>query len=160
MFERLNENERKIISRYREDIPVNIFALCKALGVGVDNRKDMPEDLSGFILKEDDKYHIFCNGNEPHTRRRFTVAHELAHYLLHRDQLGDKYPENVLLRGGLSNKEETEANKLAAGILMPYSKIDESIDKGNDKFSIPELADIFDVSKQAMSIRLGIPMDI
>lgn len=159
MIDKLSEKKQEIISRFHESIPVNIFALCEAIGVNVQVHNDMPSSLSGFILKKDDIYHIYCNGKEPATRQRFTVAHELSHFLLHKALLGDKYPENFLLRGGLSNKQETEANKLAAQLLMPYPKIDEYIET-HDSFSIADMAKDFDVSSQAMSIRLGIPMDI
>ena len=139
--------------------PVEIYGLCKRVGVPAENRPDMPRSLSGFILKEDGAFRIFCNGNHPETRRRFTAAHELAHYLLHRDELGDKYPENILLRGGLPNKLEMEANRLAAEILMPNEAIDRYT-ADRDTLSIVKMARTFGVSPAAMSIRLGIPMDI
>ena len=141
--------------------PVDILGLCERIGVPTEKKMDMRATLSGYILrKPGNNFKIFYNGDHPNTRRRFTVAHELAHYLLHRDELGEKYPENVLLRGGLPNKLEMEANRLGAEILMPNAAIDHYTAVRNGAMSIPEMAGIFDVSPAAMSIRLGIPMDI
>ena len=140
--------------------PVDIISLCERIGPEVFEASDMPKHLSGFIQREPgDKFKIYYNGNEPKTRQRFTVAHELAHYILHRGELKDEYPESVLLRGGLSNKKETEANKLAAAILMPYDKLDAYVE-GHLDSSIEEVAKVFGVSAQTMSIRMGIPLDI
>ena len=141
--------------------PVDIYRLCRDIGVPTEKKPDMRNSLSGYILREPgDKFKIFYNGGHPKTRQRFTVAHELAHYLLHKDKLGDEYPENVLLRGGLPNELEVEANQLGAEILMPNEAIDNYTADNNGAMSIPELAEIFHVSTEAMSIRLGIPMDI
>jgi IrrE N-terminal-like domain len=54
-------------------------------------------------------------------RIRYTIAHEFAHYLLHR-----KHGESILcsrqdmsIRRGAYKRQEAEANKLASGLLMP-----------------------------------------
>lgn len=152
---------RELFERFHKNIPVDVFALCKELKpdipIRVEIRDDMPGTLSGFILKKNGKCYIFCNGNEPKTRQRFTLAHELAHYLLHWDKIGEKYPENFLLRGGLPNEDETEANQLAADILMPQSKVHEYINS-REEVSMTKMAKDFNVSRQALSIRLGIPL--
>ena len=140
--------------------PVAIVGLCRAFGVEATRRDDLPKEVSGCILKDENgEFTISYNGTDSITRQRFTVAHELAHYLLHRDYLGTEYPENVLFRGGLPNKKEKEANRLAARILMPNEAIDDYI-QGEKAFSIWNMAKTFGVSPQAMSIRMGIPLDI
>ena len=63
-------------------------------------------------------------------RKRFTIAHEIAHFILHSDQLVRGDIEETLYRGGLSDRLETEANKLAADILMPLSLIEKLIGEG------------------------------
>ena len=102
-------------------------------------------------------YAIFVNNNHHTHRRRFTIAHEIGHFVLHGDLIGDGIAEDYLLRAdGFPNRIETEANKFAASLLMPrHLMIDYQI---QGILSIPELAKIFNVSKDAMSIRLlGIP---
>ena len=142
------------------DEPVAIVGLCRQFGLSVARKDDFPDGDSGSICKNaDGTFAIFYDGHDSPTRQRFTVAHELAHYLLHRDSLGDEYPENILFRGGLSNKQETEANWLAAQILMPDDAID-CYTRGRKTLSIQDMARTFGVSPQAMSIRLGIPLDL
>ena len=165
MNEQLSEEVRKKIEEAQKslpDEPVAIVALCRQFGVPAIKMHDLPKGVSGCIRRnlKDDSYEIFYNGNEPMTRQRFTVAHELAHYLLHKKELADEHSENIMLRGsGLSNRQETEANELAADILMPSEAVDHytSTRKG---FSLSDMAKDFGVSAQAMSIRLRIPLEI
>ena len=156
------DDEAKIAEAQKSllDEPVAIAGLCRQFGLSVTGKDDFPDGDSGSICKNaDGTFAIFYDSHDSHTRQRFTVAHELAHYLLHRELLGDEYPENILFRGGLSNKQEIEANRLAAKILMPGDAID-CYTKGRKVLSIHDMAKTFGVSPQAMSIRLGIPLDV
>ncbi len=62
----------------------------------------------------------------------------------------------MFYRSGLSTKEEGEANKLAADMLMPYDLIDSLMSRGINE--IDALADALKVSKDALKIRLGVPV--
>jgi len=142
------------------DSPVNIVALAKKLGVAGVVKSPIGEEVSGMIDKRKDGYYIITNEAEPKTRRRFTIAHELAHFLLHKEKIGDGMTENTLYIGDkyLSSEEEVEANRLAADILMPLDKIDEFIDiEGTDRASLGGLAKAFNVSVSAIRARLGVP---
>lgn len=141
--------------------PLDIDGLITAVGGVSSLSAVLGKSVSGCIVKvADDDFRIVVNSEEDETRQRFTAAHELAHFLLHKDLIGDKFPENILLRGaGMTNKQETEANKLAAEILMPYRAIDEHITNNDGSFSIRSIAKAFNVSPATMSIRLGIPLD-
>ena len=156
------EEREKIVEAQKSLLgePVAIVRLCGQFGVIATKDDDLPEEISGSIRKDaKGAFAISYNGNDSITRQRFTVAHELAHYLLHRNYLDDDNPENVLFRGKLSNKKEIEANRLAAKILMPANAID-TYTRGEKAFSIRNMAATFGVSPQAMSIRLGIPLDL
>jgi Zn-dependent peptidase ImmA (M78 family) len=63
--------------------------------------------------------------------------------------------ENALFRGGLSNKKEVEANKLAADILMPMHLIKSLMAEGN--VTVAALAEKLEVSESAVAIRLEVP---
>jgi Zn-dependent peptidase ImmA (M78 family) len=105
--------------------------------------KDEGATSSGYV--------IFVNAGQHEVRRRFTIAHEIAHYLLHRDLIGDGTQDDVLYRSGLSNRVEAQANRLAADILMPRHLIDEVVKSGiASADDVAELARIFNVSKDAM----------
>ena len=139
--------------------PVDVVAYAENLGLKV-WEQTLRDGISGEIRRDAKHggtagYSILVNARDSRTRKRFTVAHEIAHYLLHRDQIGDGLSDNSLYRSGLTTLAEVQANKKAAEILMPIKLIEKEIKAG--AITIPHLAQRFDVSEQAMSIRLGVP---
>jgi hypothetical protein len=80
-------------------------------------------------------------------RRRFTIAHELGHYILH-SRLGKVAPLKITRDG--TGRVEWEANWFAAGFLMPETEFRARQAAGmNDA----EIAHEFGVSKSAVEIR-------
>ena len=152
-------DQMKIIRSHQKEWPIKVVPLARDLGLPVKYVNGWDNDLSGMIrLEEDSTYCIYVNNKHPSHRRRFTIAHEIAHYVLHRDKIGDGIVDDALLRSRLSNQVEVEANRLAANILMPWDLIDKAMGQGIR--TMDELADAFDVSKSAMSIRLGVPYEM
>jgi Zn-dependent peptidase ImmA (M78 family) len=146
------------IKRFQETLPVAVVGLANALGVKVYSAPNWNPNLSGMVRKNPASkggFDIFVNADHPTVRRRFTIAHEIAHIVLHGHLIGDGITDDALLRSGLSNTVEAQANRLAADILMPRGKIQEFLDCGIS--DVKELASRFRVSPQAMSIRLGVP---
>lgn len=148
----------EVIRRHQAgDLPVQMVALAGDLGIDVYTVPNWPADLSGMIARTDDTpsgFTIYVNQSHPETRRRFTLAHECAHAILHPDLIGDGITDDALYRSGLSSRVEAQANRLAADILMPRNRLDELIELGIT--SVAELARRFNVSEQAMAIRLGV----
>ncbi|MGL6493539.1 ImmA/IrrE family metallo-endopeptidase [Aeromonas veronii] len=100
------------------------------------------------------------NKNHHPNRQRFTIAHELGHFIHHRSLIGDGINDNKLYRSTNQGKyfnqnitlgHEKEANTFAASLLMPREVVIECRRKG---MSIKEMADYFRVSQAAMSYRL------
>lgn len=93
-------------------------------------------------------------------RLRFTLAHELAHWLIHKKLYEDTCYSNFLDETDINeNAIEWQANYLATAILMPSGKIKNSFHAlrpvCNDQTDlISKMANIFEVSKQAMELRL------
>jgi Zn-dependent peptidase ImmA (M78 family) len=155
----LCNKDKATILRFQKTAPVNIVAVGEAFGLKV-YEDELPNNISGKIRKDNRFggtacFSIIVNTHEPTVRKRFTIAHEISHYLLHREQIGDELTDDALYRSGLSTLAEVRANKLAAEILMPYSLIEEALNKGAK--TINELASALQVSKQAMRVRLEIP---
>ena len=149
----------EIIRKHQTKAPVSVLAIAHELGCRVYRAKGWPDSLSGKISRseeEEDHFSIYTNADHPITRRRFTAAHEVAHCILHREEIGTGFFEDALYRSGLSNKQEAAANRLAADILMPWHLLKQAIEE-EDHPTIPRLAKIFNVSKSAMSIRMGVP---
>jgi len=149
-----------IIQKHQTAAPVQTVALADDLGLKVWHVPNWPDDLSGKIIKSADQggssgYAIYVNKAHHINRRRFTTAHEIAHFILHRSYIGDGIVDDGLYRSRLSNSMEVQANKLAADILMPRHLLNQHISRGVN--SVSQLAKIFQVSESAMSFRVGSP---
>ena len=151
----------QIVSKYIKTAPVNIVGLAKELGVNVWESRTLPANISGKIFKDplnggSSGFSILVNASESHSRKRFTVAHELAHFLLHRRRLEmGELADDTMYRSGLTTQQEAEANKLAAQLLMPRDLIKEL--KRSGVRDVESLANRLQVSVPAMKVRLGIP---
>ena len=148
-----------LIKSHQMTSPIQVVPLARDLGLPVYKVENWPDDLSGKLQKDEESssgFSIYVNANHSKKRRRFTIAHEIAHYILHRDLIeGDALVDDSLYRSGLSNAVEASANRLAAEILMPWRLIDRAIFGGIA--TVPTLAEQFNVSTSAMAIRLGVP---
>lgn len=158
-FSRMTPAQIATIEEYTSEAPVRVGALAKALGLDVVVAA-LPLKISGLIQPKEngDGYVIKVNRFEPKARQRFTIAHEIAHYLLHRDRIQSGVVDSVLYRSKLSSRLEAEANRLAADLIMPLGKVEELSEHFPvDSFDqlVEKMADKFQVSKQAMGIRLG-----
>lgn len=148
------------IRRYQSNPPINVKKMAEDLGLKVLEFSEMPVDASGKLYPDSSSpsgWSIGVNARDTFTRKRFTIAHEIAHFLLHRNSIRGAILDDTLYRSTLmSSAQETEANKFAADILMPYGLLEQFVERG--VMSVDELAQKFGVSSQAMSIRLGIPL--
>src|SRR5262245_38098508 len=117
--------------------PVRVENLAKHLGADV-RYTPAKETLSGFLLRDNGSGQAVIVVNKTHheNRRRFTIAHELGHLLLHSGQ--DVFVEGcaesglkVSLRDENSSAgtdvEENEANLFAAELLMPAKFLHEDL---------------------------------
>lgn len=140
--------------------PVDVAACAASVGLPVYAMKLAP-GVSGMLLRHDPKagdsgFVCYVDDAEPSVRQRFTAAHELGHFSLHRHLIGESHSDNYLLRAdGFSSAQETQANAFAADLLMPRNLIEEQMNMGVG--SVDALAQVFGVSRVAMSIRLGLP---
>jgi len=157
----MTHGELEIVDRFREETPVRLGALAAELGLEV-FKSSLKPDISGLIEPSSTApsgFRIRINRHEIPERQRFTLAHEIAHYLLHRNDIGGGVIDNVLYRSNLSSRKEVEANKLAAKIIMPISNIRaerQALPNLHDEQAAVVLASKFKVSLPAMRIRLGL----
>ncbi|EGQ3040399.1 TPA: ImmA/IrrE family metallo-endopeptidase [Staphylococcus pseudintermedius] len=87
---------------------------------------DFPDSISGYSrINEIGVPEIVVNVRHSSGRRRFTMAHELGHILLHWGwpQLNPNKEYSILYRneysGDANNQMENEANEFAAQLLIP-----------------------------------------
>lgn len=110
--------------------------------------QDWVADSDEIIVNGPRNFQIFLSNFSGPLRDRFTVAHELGHYILH-SNFGEK-PLRVRRHG--KNPLETEANAFAAGFLMPENDFIE-IAKTFEN-NCEQIASHFRVSRAAAAIRL------
>jgi Zn-dependent peptidase ImmA (M78 family) len=146
------------IRAYQTHPPINVHRMADDLGIRISELPALPVGTSGKLFRDSRSragWSIAVNQADSPTRKRFTIAHEIAHYLLHRNDIRDGVVDDVLYRSQhLSGSQETEANRFAADILMPYDLLQSYA----RIYDVDNLAKKFEVSAQAMSIRLGIPL--
>ncbi|WP_164749833.1 ImmA/IrrE family metallo-endopeptidase [Nitratireductor alexandrii] len=152
----------ELIERYTADAPVRIETLIEALGVELERKAELHPRIAGQIERLDDgTFKISVNKDDHYYRRRFTMAHELAHYLLHRNLIGSGVDDTKAYRsldiGRFNNRQilpehETEANRIAAKLLMPARLVRACYEDTHGDVS--EMAKRFQVSAEAMGYRL------
>lgn len=136
--------------------PVDPTKIAEKLKVEV-RHIPLPERVSGFIAKEskDLPAVIYVNENHSLVRRRFTVAHELGHYVQETAR-GNETFETLRRETGHADQgiheKERWANGFAAAILMPAGPTKRLYVEGE---SIQEIANRFKVSTVAMEYRLA-----
>lgn len=135
--------------------PVDLVAIAENYGIDV-YLSELPELISGAIRYNNNKkkFEILLNEKENYTRQRFTLAHELAHFFLERNNMEQSDEIHFVPQfRAEKNPEEREVEYLAGAILMDKDILT-SIFKATS--SISELAKIFNVSESAMTVRLKI----
>lgn len=146
-----------LIKKMQEHFPIPVGAIAKELGVKV-MKATLPAGISGEIKEENGTFVIRVNRHDVKERQRFTVAHEIAHFLLHKDRIGDGITDDILYRSKLSDHMEIQANRLAADILMPWHLVQVKLSEYKnfrDEEKYEKIANEAEVSTTAIKIRLG-----
>jgi Zn-dependent peptidase ImmA (M78 family) len=147
--------------------PVDVERVARHLGLKI-AYAELGEDVSGLLISKGDASVIAVQVNDVTNRKRFTIAHEIGHFhLRHQFEPGEHVhvdrghaitPRNSRSSTG-EDLKEIEANQFAASLLMP-SKLVEAQIKALRTTSLRDyhvtlLANTFQVSEQAMTIRLS-----
>ncbi|MES3034909.1 MAG: ImmA/IrrE family metallo-endopeptidase [Gemmatimonadota bacterium] len=161
----------RMLKRFQlRQIPVPVEEIAQRLGLRL-QRSVLGDDVAGVLLLEEDQKTgvIGVNVSQAPVRQRFTIAHEIAHFVLHRNTLPifiDRQfltPYFAAFRSRASStgadRLEREANAFAAALLMPAPDVRRALAEieGNvtDEEAIEQLARRFDVSRQAMTFRVA-----
>ncbi len=141
--------------------PVPMAQVAAHLGIKI-KLADLGEDCSGVLVRNGDRAVIGVNREHHPNRQRFSIAHEIGHFVLHK---GDTYIDKGyhvhfrdLESGSGTKHEEMAANAFAAALLMPAEWVREAFYQ--QPFDLTEddvlemLAEKFKVSTLAMTYRL------
>ena len=163
----LDKIEIKYTYEEESDIKyVNIEEIVESEGVSI-SIKGMDDYISGYIHETSpDKYQIVANKNHHIHRQRFTMAHELGHYILHKKYLnnGRGTNDNKIYRAtytadfyneDIDLMQESEANLFASRLLIPKDLIIEKVLKNNKKTlnNIIEPLNLNEFSRLSRSIK-------
>jgi Zn-dependent peptidase ImmA (M78 family) len=142
-------------------IPVDPVVLANKMGIRVSNAVFSDPSLSGMIAKRGNHSSILVKDDDALNRKKFTIAHELGHMLLHLKvedgEFIDKadYFRTEFFKATEMNEnkgQEVEANQFAAALLMDSELIKQCWPEIQSSDS---MADLFKVSKEAMEYRLN-----
>lgn len=115
---------------------------------------DLDSTISGMLSKDKklDKWILTVNAKHHPKRQRFTMAHEYAHYILHKDDRGTFVDEEIYFRKENNHSIEYNADLFASELLMPEENFINAIRVDGIK-TIKELSDRFNVSAMAIELR-------
>lgn len=141
--------------------PVPIEDLCFQLDIGKISDEDV-DSFVGSLITDQARSNgiVVVKSGISNERRRFTIAHELGHFLIpaHIPDLADRFicqPSDLRTRSPKDPraKREAEANRFASLILMPPPLLRKAFNKQSDARleNLFELARQFEVSKEAMA---------
>jgi len=130
-------------------LPVDVFRLALAAGAQVQPDELMQE--SGQFSFHEGTPIIRYNPTEADVRQRFTIAHELGHFLLNHGKSFRDTPTQFSTAN--YDPREVEANRFAAELLMPSNIIRLAIMEKSIT-QVARLAKAFGVSEAAMMYRL------
>ncbi len=136
------------------DYEVDIERIVENQGIKLVRDYDMESSMSGMLTKDKtlDLWVITVNGKHHIKRQRFTIAHEFAHFCLHKDEKGSFVDEEIYFRKDHESSIEFNADRFASEILMPKNLFIKAVTKDNIK-KIKELSDRFNVSTMAITLR-------
>lgn len=148
---------REILNEFGITIPpVQVEEIIESYGIKLE-KIDAKENFDGQLIPE--KRLIRINKSSPKNRQRFTMAHELGHWVLyHKSRLFEVNEEPALetfngfsisLESNFSNKQrEVEANYFTSELLIPLNWLE--ADWKKHKQDVKKLIEIYQVSEQAL----------
>jgi Zn-dependent peptidase ImmA (M78 family) len=146
--------------------PIEVERVAAALDLRIVATDDLGSDISGLLVSRVGAASIAVRRTDPLVRRRFTIAHEIGHFvmrhymrrneLVHADEHAQVMYRSPKASEGL-DPLEVQANQFAASLLMPSRLLRdraEQLQRPLFEDDVKMLADEFKVSEQAMTIRL------
>jgi Zn-dependent peptidase ImmA (M78 family) len=141
---------RLLLDHWAGNIPVQPEWIARVMGIEV-VYDDLDANVSGYIENRGERPRIHLNRADSELRRRFTLAHEIGHFVQHPDLTFEyvDYRADLASRG--TDESEMFANSFAAALLMPETAVQELIEAHAEE---KQMARELGVSVAAMVNRL------
>ena len=136
--------------KYNERDP---FKLCRLMGIILifQSLGTAPDAIKGFFLESKRIRTITVNSDLPRAIQKIIVAHELGHYMMHRNK-AEAFTDEIFFRTESKEGIEYRANEFASKLLMPEDRVRKAIAEGVR--NLGQLAERFYVSSPAMKVRV------
>jgi Zn-dependent peptidase ImmA (M78 family) len=136
--------------------PVDVHKILAHIGINL-LPYPFPETISAILLKESNMLVVGVNNTHHPNRQRFSIAHEIGHYLL--GHYKDIFVDMAAISEGQFDASDTEHNKVqeqeanhfAGELLMPTSMLRNDFIKLRN---VEAIAKLYKVSKDALWIKL------
>lgn len=125
-------------------LPTDVTSIARTLGLALIYRK-YPGSFHGALrYRENGAPYLIINSVHPLARRRYTLAHECAHFLLDRKEISAR-----------ANRQERTCQLFAANLLLPPDQVRNAAQACYGAYDLlPQLAVQFGVTVSAMRIQL------
>lgn len=159
----IEKKASELLKRYGyidgQDKYIDSVKIARSLGFIVGESKKLPDQEDGFIFvhPDNDLKIIAVNNNRSSEDKRFIVAHEIGHFILHNKSLDEQFMLREHIKG--KNSDENDADYFAACLLMPYNSFKEEAsilrNIGYDEYEIiSKLQAIFHTNQESIKRRL------
>lgn len=149
----VNKGLEFVRSMLNESQDADVYELCNVFGIEVID--SYPMDKEGYLICSDGMKLIFIDSNIVNRhRKRFIVAHELGHYIMHQSQLF--CCSNIEDRGIFETNspvQEKQANEFASELILPKWKVSNEFRDRVTFDKISYIANKFDVSITMTAIK-------
>lgn len=144
---------KKVLAESKiKEPPVDLQQIIRSHGLGYEEVEDFPDSVDALTVQDGKQVYIAVNARHHIHRRRFSAAHELGHWFLHREEMHEDSitidnPPSEGSEIGTKAPAESEADLFAGELLVPLEML-----RVHHQKTIPELSKIFVVSEQVVSI--------
>jgi Zn-dependent peptidase ImmA (M78 family) len=139
------------------DPPVDLQIITHKLGLVYEEVDYFDEDVDALIIPVDARVVAAVNLKQSQVRRRFSLAHEICHFLYHKDRSVLEQEQTIdspeMEDENIPRKDpfEAEADIFAGELLVPLPMLKKAYRPG---LTAADIARVFDVSESVASIAI------
>jgi Zn-dependent peptidase ImmA (M78 family) len=157
MIEKIESAAEQLLSELDiREVPIPIEDVARALEMHISRAPSA--DFSGLLIRKDGRALIGVNSSEAPVRQRFTIAHEIGHFILHPQKDAFVDFRKGIDKGEVKPPRERHADMFAAALLMPRKALVKDFRQlaknGYTDQITATLAKQYAVSEDAMRFRL------
>lgn len=145
-----SQHATELLNKHWSGFPIDPWIIADREGLQVRQSYTLPEDVAGVIARKSASSPLIMlvNGHDSRRAQRFTVAHELGHYIMLKEQGGlscrlgfvEDSEDLSILRA--TEDAEVFANQFAAELLMPITALTVWYNCGTSITTVQHLLDV------------------